>query len=141
MTENAVHRPIQTSISTNKRRSAQGFPSDDWFQELDKLNSVLRVKPKEKHSLYRPAKIAILDTGVSEDFAESVKHYKDFVGNEDRDWRDNTGHGTNAVRLIQKVYNMAEIYIGRVLEGSQATDNTATLMAQVCTHTFLLWYY
>jgi hypothetical protein len=32
---------------------------------------------------------------------------------------------------------MAEIYIGRVFEDHRATTNTATLMAQVCTHTFL----
>jgi subtilisin family serine protease len=128
--------PIQTSISPNKRRSTPGSPSDDWFQELDKLNLVLRVKPKEKHRLYRPTKIAILDTGVSDDFAEFVECYKDFVGNEDDDCKDNTGHGTNAVRLIQKVYNKAEIYIGRVFEDSEATANTTTLMSQVCAHIY-----
>jgi hypothetical protein len=119
--------------------STRSFPSDDWFQELDKLNSVLRVKPKERHNLYQPVKIAILDTGVSEDFIDFVKGYKDFVSKEDYDWQDNTGHGTNAVRLIQKVYNMAEIYIGRVFEDHRATMNTATLMAQAIRHAKDRW--
>jgi subtilisin family serine protease len=101
------------------------------------LNSVLRGKPTEKDNLYQPVKVAILDTGVSEDFAESVKGYRDFVSQKDDNWQDNTGHGTSAVRLIQKVYNVAEIYVGRVFEYSRATTNTTTLMAQVCAHTFL----
>ncbi|OXV08982.1 hypothetical protein Egran_03256 [Elaphomyces granulatus] len=132
--------PVSTSIPPNKRiLSTRSFPSDDWFQELDKLNSVLRVKPKERHGPYQPVKIAILDTGVSEDFADFVKGYKDFVSNDDYNWQDNTGHGTNAVRLIQKVYNMAEIYIGRVFEAHRATANTATLMAQAIRHAKGRW--
>jgi len=132
LTENTVSSTDPISIPPNKRiLSTRSFPSDDWFQELDKLNSVLRVKPKERHGPYQPVKIAILDTGVSEDFADFVKGYKDFVSNDDYNWQDNTGHGTNAVRLIQKVYNMAEIYIGRVFEAHRATANTATLMAQL----------
>jgi subtilisin family serine protease len=106
--------------------------SDAWFRELDKLNFVLRCKPNEEDTLYTPARIAILDTGVIEDYVESVKAYKDFIGKNDDDWQDNTGHGTNAVRLILKVYNAAEIYVGRVFENSKATRNTAALMAQVC---------
>ncbi|KAF7502928.1 hypothetical protein GJ744_004804 [Endocarpon pusillum] len=118
--------------------SNSGITSDDWFRELDKLKVVLRPKPKEKDGAYQPVKIAILDTGVKEDYADSVKGFKDFVSQDD-DWQDNTGHGTNAVRLIQKVYNMAEIYVGRVFDGSRATDITATLMAEAVRHAKNSW--
>jgi hypothetical protein len=84
-------------------------------------------------------KIAILDTGVSEDYADSVKGYKDFVSRDDDDWQDNTGHGTSAVRLIQRVYRMAEVYVGRVFEGPRATDKTATLMAEAIRHAKNTW--
>ncbi|OIW27244.1 hypothetical protein CONLIGDRAFT_715761 [Coniochaeta ligniaria NRRL 30616] len=117
----------------------RGVTSDDWFSELDRLNLVLRPKPKDKDSIYQPVKIAILDTGVHEDYADSVKSYKDFVNRDDDNWQDNTGHGTNAVRLIQKVYHMAEIYVGRVFDGPLATDNTAALMAEAVRHATNTW--
>jgi subtilisin family serine protease len=75
--------------------------------------------------------VAILDTGVVEDLAHLIKGYKDFVSGEDEDFLDNTGHGTKAVQLIKQVYNMAEIYIGRVFENDHANPNTTVLMAQV----------
>jgi subtilisin family serine protease len=86
-------------------------------------------------------RIAILDSGVSIDYADSVKGYKDFVSrdDDDDDWQDNTGHGTSAVRLIHKVYHLAEIYVGRVFEGPRATDKTATLMAEAIRHAKNTW--
>ena len=122
----------QRLYSQTEGTSTLGLSSDVWFQELEKLNLVLRCKPNEEDALYIPARIAVLDTGVIKDYVQSVKAYKDFISGNDDDWQDNTGHGTNAVRLILKVYNAAEIYVGRVFENSKATKNTAGLMAQVC---------
>ncbi|KIM96504.1 hypothetical protein OIDMADRAFT_170237 [Oidiodendron maius Zn] len=123
----------------NSGTSTLGLSSDVWFQELDKLNFVLRCKPSEEDTLHTPTRIAILDTGVIEDYVESVKAYKDFISKNDDDWQDNTGHGTNAVRLILKVYNAAEIYVGRVFENSKATRNTAALMVQAIRHAKDIW--
>lgn len=75
--------------------------------------------------------MAILDTGIAEDSAHLIEDYKDFVSGHDDDYLDNTGHGTKAAQLIRKVYNMAEIYVGRVFENDQANPNTTALMAQV----------
>lgn len=101
---------------------------------MDKLNLVLRPKHKDKDSTYKPIKIAILDTGVSDSHGDSVKDYKDFVNPENDDWQDTTGHGTNAIRLIQKIYNIAQIYVGRVFQSSTATDKTPILMAEAVRH-------
>lgn len=84
-------------------------------------------------------KIAILDTGVSDDYMSSVKDYKDFVSGNDDDWQDSTGHGTDAVRLIHLVYNKAEIYVGRVFEKARATDQTVMLMAEAIRHAKNTW--
>jgi hypothetical protein len=61
------------------------------------------------------------------------------VDENDDDWQDATGHGTNAVQLIQKVYHMAELYVGRVFERPQATDTTASLMAKAVRHAQEIW--
>lgn len=84
-------------------------------------------------------KIAILDTGVSEEYDDLVTDYKDFITQDEDEWQDKTGHGTIAVKLIKKLYHMAEIYVGRVFDGSQATDNTAALMAKAIRHAREKW--
>ncbi|KAH8897707.1 hypothetical protein GQ53DRAFT_712148 [Thozetella sp. PMI_491] len=119
--------------------SSSAFTSDTWFERLDIFNTVLRAKPKDKDARYQPARVAVLDTGVSDDYTESVKAYKDFVAGEDDVWQDNTGHGTNAVRLVQKVYNMAEIYVGRVFERAEATSSTPALLADAIRHATSDW--
>jgi hypothetical protein len=94
-------------------------------------------KKRDEHS--KPIKVAILDTGVQEtysqtdqSFTKSIKAYKDFVSGNDTIRQDGTGHGTSCIRLLQKVYEHAEIYVGRVFEGSHATEATKPLMKQVC---------
>lgn len=86
--------------------------------------------------------IAVLDTGVSETFTDSedwVRGYKDFATGDDDTWQDSTGHGTNAIRLIKMVYNMADIYVARVFEGREASANTHVLMAQAMQHAIHEW--
>ncbi|KAK2607731.1 hypothetical protein N8I77_006389 [Diaporthe amygdali] len=120
----------------------QAASSEIWFDELDRLTSLLRGKSGEKDESSAAAKIAILDTGVSED-AESpaLKDYKDFTKIDDADdtWQDSTGHGTEAMRLILKVYSMAEIYVGRVFRSRQADADTASLMAKAIYHATNEW--
>lgn len=130
---------VVTSLALAKRRRNSSFSSEDWFSELDKLNFALRAKPRERDSdTYQPVKIAILNTGVSADYADSVKGYRDFVSrHDDGDCQDNIGHGT--IRLIQQVYNIAEIYIRRVFESPQATDKTAILMTEAIRHAKSTW--
>ncbi|KAK7930998.1 subtilisin-like protein [Apiospora marii] len=118
------------------------FSSADWFQHLDPLNLVLRAKPKDQDDQWRKSRIAVLDTGVSEALADSedwVRGYKDFVSGDDDTWQDSTGHGTNAIRLIKMVYNMADIYVARVFEGREACANTHVLMAQAMQHAVREW--
>ncbi|RAH79509.1 subtilisin-like protein [Aspergillus japonicus CBS 114.51] len=119
--------------------SARLFSSDDWFQKLDELNYVLRAKPKEKGNIYQPIKVAIIDTGVDENLTQSIKGYKDFVTGQEEHLQDSTGHGTSAIYLVQKVYHMAEIYVARVFQTSQATANTLALMAQAIRHAKNEW--
>ncbi|KAK8867391.1 hypothetical protein PGQ11_005969 [Apiospora arundinis] len=122
--------------------SGAGFSSADWFQHLDPLNLVLRAKPRDQDAQWRKSRIAVLDTGVSENLADSedwVRGYKDFATGDDDTWQDSTGHGTNAIRLIKMVYNMADIYVARVFEGREASANTHVLMAQAIQHAIHEW--
>lgn len=97
------------------------------------MNSVIRIRDKERDQNAHPTRIAVLDTGISAEFSGSryVKCYKDFVSHTDETYLDSTGHGTAIVRIIQMTYNAAEFYIGRVWEGATMTDRTPILMAQV----------
>ena len=82
-----------------------------------------------------PTKIAILDTGVTEEcykvLKDFIKEYKDFISNNDKLQQDGTGHGTTALRLLLKLYDDAEVYVGRVFEHKDADDETERLMAEV----------
>jgi hypothetical protein len=113
--------------------------SDEWFTKLDRLNSVLRWKPGEMDSTYKAVKIAILDTGVCDDFGGLVKCFKDFVYPDNSTYQDNTGHGTNAVRLVAKIYDKAEVYVGRVFDGPHATHEIPALMAESIRHAVKTW--
>lgn len=84
-------------------------------------------------------KIAILDTGISENYAEYVHDYKDFTSGKDDLYQDIPGHGTNACRLIAQVYSQAEIYVGRVFEHSDAGDMTATVMTEAIRYAKDVW--
>lgn len=107
--------------------------SNDWFEELHKMNSVVRIRERERDQKARPTRIAVLDTGISTDFSGSkyVKCYKDFVSDKDDTYHDSTGHGTAIVHVMQKTYNAAEFCIGRVWEKATMTDQTPVSMAQV----------
>jgi hypothetical protein len=113
------------------------FSSDTWFDALDDLNEVLRIKKTLRDEDSKPVKVAILDTGISKDYFESVKayikEYKDFASGDDKNPKDTSSsqHGTNSVRIVQRVYIDAEIHVGRVFETDEANDHTADLMGEV----------
>lgn len=88
-------------------------PSKNWFNEYDKLNAILSGKANTQNAL--PVKVAILDTGLSDksQYANALGGYKDFVeGSESK--KDETGHGTDAVRLMYKMCRSTNIFVGRV---------------------------
>jgi len=90
----------------------------------------------ETDSEHERVRIAVIDTGIdpTDAYAEVVKKYKDFVDNNDANKQDKTGHGTNSVKLIFKVFGDAEVYVARVFENSNASSNTQDLMEKVRQH-------
>ncbi|KAF2120733.1 peptidase S8/S53 domain-containing protein [Lophiotrema nucula] len=133
-TTTALQTGPKLLIGTTMSENAQ-FTSADWFAKLDDLNAVLQITQKKRDEHSKRIKIAILDTGIQEtyyqtdqSFTKSIKAYKDFVSGDDTKRQDGTGHGTSCIRLLQKVYEHAEIYVGRVFEGSHATEATKSIM-------------
>jgi subtilisin family serine protease len=110
------------------------------------LNDVLKITQRKRDENSRPVRVAILDTGVHEayyqndqSFTKSIKDYKDFVSGNDNKRQDGTGHGTSCVRLLQKVYENADIYVGRVFETKDATPETKKYMENVRLQEASLW--
>ncbi|KAH7460575.1 hypothetical protein FOMA001_g19520 [Fusarium oxysporum f. sp. matthiolae] len=107
--------------------------SNAWFEELDQLNEVLSCLPNEIDQTYKKVRVAVIDTGINgnDSYANHIRGYRDFVTNRDDLKQDNTGHGTNSVKLIFKVYAEAEVYVARVFESDEANDDTQDLMLEV----------
>lgn len=97
------------------------------------MNAVIRIRERQRDQEAHPTRIAVLDTGIDTEYSGSkhVKSYKDFVSNTDDTYHDSTGHGTAIFHVMQKTYNSAEFYIGRVWEKATMTDQTPVLMSQV----------
>lgn len=107
--------------------------SEDWFDELDNLNAILSSMPDEVDQTYKRVRVVVIDTGIdgTDPYAKHVRDYKDFVSKNDGVKQDKTGHGTNSVKLIFKVYAQAEVYVARVFESNHANDDTQDLMLEV----------
>jgi hypothetical protein len=59
-------------------------------------------------------------------------YYKDFVDSNEQHMRDQTLHGTISLDLVLKMYQDAEMYIGRVFETKDAHDDReAAQMAMI----------
>ncbi|CAM1505024.1 Fc.00g106610.m01.CDS01 [Cosmosporella sp. VM-42] len=130
-------RKVLGSVATCIRHVS----SEDWFDELDKLNDVLCSMPGEIDQTYHRVRVAVIDTGIngSDSYAKHISGYKDFVGGNDEIKQDNTGHGTNSVKLIYKMYDQAEVYVARVFEYSEANEDTQDLMLQAIQHAREVW--
>lgn len=110
------------------------------------MNDVLKITQRKRDERSRLVKVAILDTGVQEayyqndqSFTKSIKDYKDFVSSKDSIRQDGTGHGTLCARLLQKVYEHAEIYVGRVFKSKDATPETEGYMETVRLQEAFVW--
>ncbi|KAK1513160.1 extracellular alkaline serine protease [Colletotrichum tamarilloi] len=112
--------------------------SNHWFEEFDIFDRVIR-SPISQNSSSQPSRIVILDTGVRSELSSLTTSYKDFISVNGFNYQDNTNHGTCAVALIKRIYTSADIYVGRVFEGQNASDNTASLMAQAIDHARTIW--
>ncbi|KAH7311135.1 hypothetical protein BKA65DRAFT_575201 [Rhexocercosporidium sp. MPI-PUGE-AT-0058] len=132
-------------IEVSMAASGTGPSSKTWFADLDRLNSLLRAKPKDiDPDYYIPVKVAILDTGIQESYEERIVEYKDFVTNDDDNLQDNTGHGSNIARLILNVFNKAQVYVARVfkedkLANEEEIEKTQNLMAAAIRHATTEW--
>ncbi|KAL6352963.1 hypothetical protein LRP88_13440 [Fusarium phalaenopsidis] len=115
--------------------------SEAWFDELDQLNEVLSSLPNEIDQTYERVRVAVIDTGIngSDVYAKHIRGYRDFVTNKDGIKQDNTGHGTNSVKLIYKVCADAEVYVARVFEYDEADDDTQDLMLKAIEHAKNVW--
>ncbi|KAK1751492.1 alkaline protease [Echria macrotheca] len=107
--------------------------SSNWFDNVDKLNELLRARKQERDLEYeqRKVKIAVLDTGISPHIPVTSEDgwYRDFVEEADS-VRDISGHGTDTVRLIYKLVEDPIIYVARVFETKEANEGTAERVAQ-----------
>ncbi|KAI8723796.1 Peptidase-S8 domain-containing protein [Fusarium sp. LHS14.1] len=115
--------------------------SEAWFEELDQLNEVLSSQRGEIDQTYKRVRVAVIDTGFdgNDDYAEKIEDYRDFVTNKDDVKQDNTGHGTNSVKLIYKVCDVAEVYVARVFKYDEADDDTQDLMLKAIEHAKNVW--
>ncbi|KAF5009794.1 hypothetical protein FDECE_4001 [Fusarium decemcellulare] len=115
--------------------------SEAWFDELDKLTSILTKMPGETDQNYRRIRIAVIDTGIDgkDTYARYIRGYRDFVSGQDDVKQDNTGHGTGSVKLIFKLYAEAEVYVARVFENDQANDDTQDLMLKAICYSKETW--
>lgn len=112
--------------------------SEVWMEEFEELIAVLQPKTrfKETDDMYKPVRIAVLDTGIAKDHRLVLKKkiiYRDFVDNQDDEPQDNTGHGTSSVELVLKSCVGAELYVGRIFANNTSDAETGPkLMAAVC---------
>ncbi|KAM0550339.1 hypothetical protein ACHAPJ_009010 [Fusarium lateritium] len=115
--------------------------AEAWFEELDELNEVLSCLPSEIDQAYKQVRVVVIDTGIdgNDSYAKHIRGYRDFVTNRDDIKQDNTGHGTNSVKLIFKVYGEAEVYVARVFESDEANDDTQDLMLEAIEHAKNVW--
>ncbi|CAG8973132.1 hypothetical protein HYALB_00008663 [Hymenoscyphus albidus] len=115
-------------IDSDNRKASSAA---DFFKKMDEINSLL-VNREDIQAI----KVAILDTGVYDGFREksNIVSYYDFV---DLDFieghsasKDNTGHGTDMVHLLQMTAPHAEIYVARVFDGDYSDQNTVKNVAK-----------
>ncbi|KAF2148084.1 hypothetical protein K461DRAFT_68431 [Myriangium duriaei CBS 260.36] len=134
-----VSRPVEPVIAPTSQHSPEVYnASNAWFQRFNKLAFALQMGCSTSDN---PIKIAILDTGLSEKYKNTVppERYHDFVDPTNRSCQDLAGHGTSMFRVLRKVYSSAQIYVGRVWEGNQAGPNTADLMTKAINYAATTW--
>ncbi|KAJ8133552.1 hypothetical protein O1611_g68 [Lasiodiplodia mahajangana] len=127
------------SPTTVHRPEAGNFDSSDWFGELEDMKAVVKVKAEERDDKSPRIKIAILDTGIDNQYSDEVRYY-DFVKRRNAPCCDNsTKHGTHVFQLLRKVSEDAEFFVGRVWERNQATPDTPQLVSQAIDYAREVW--
>ncbi|KAK1706680.1 hypothetical protein BDP67DRAFT_582282 [Colletotrichum lupini] len=145
----ARHRPERLPIqpqttsqakhSANVKENQLREDSRDWFQRYEKLRNVLQPTKEEKKSGYKAVKIAVLDTGISDELYKYYIHwpdkfkYVDFVDTARQDQdpaSDSTEHGSAAVLLLEEMYPDANYCVARVLKENVAMQADAEKVAK-----------
>ncbi|KAL8364202.1 hypothetical protein RB601_009781 [Gaeumannomyces tritici] len=111
-----------------------------WFEWYDKLRKVLQPGSRATKSSHEAVKIAILDTGITQDLYDdyesdpyTITKYKDFVdkaGPDKSTTGDLTGHGSTAAMLVVRMCPNASIYVARVLERNVAIRDDVNLIVE-----------
>ncbi|UKZ57518.1 hypothetical protein TrVGV298_011376 [Trichoderma virens] len=117
--------------------------SENWLQNLDDFTEKLSIIGTRDEKKCPRVKIAILDTGIAEDyyhdFNEYIEEYKDFVSSKNELRQDGTGHGSTTLRLLLRLTSDVKVFIGRVFEHNHADEETERLMAEAITYAKMEW--
>ncbi|KAK6524133.1 hypothetical protein TWF694_005794 [Orbilia ellipsospora] len=124
---------------------SKGSPTDlaeSWFKNVERLSYVLQQDPSSPVN-YKRVRIAIIDSGIVPDHPQKdlVEDFEDFVnpGNTGRIDEHEVAHGSAGVSLVTRVAPESEIYVARVFQKSQATNETADLVAKAIRHAIENW--
>ncbi|UKZ84282.1 uncharacterized protein TrAFT101_000196 [Trichoderma asperellum] len=120
------------SLSGPQVLSEKKVSSDEWFDKIDRLKTVMEL-PASAKGTYKSVKICVIDTGFKlgvKGFTK-IKVYKDFVNPGSTSMCDNTWHGTISANIIMSIYEKCELYVARVFNSDETDDKTEPeLMAQ-----------
>jgi len=123
--------------------------STRWFDELADVVYILETKKTDRDKLYKPVKVAVIDTGFTSEEKDSknmarkaIVKYRDFVARQNAadgkgkasasqtddpitSMRDDAAdtHGTMIAELILKAYKSAELYVARIFENNTGSDD------------------
>lgn len=127
--------------------------ADAWLKELEDLFHPLLISETqaEAHSMDRPVKVAIIDTGVDGtheeifDYSDRIDGYKSWVDDEYewtrsgrdtlsrrtlRRFQDLAGHGTYTASVLLKSAPVVRLFIARVDVSSDIPDGTVDQIEQ-----------
>ncbi len=118
-------------------------PSEPWFSLLNQLKMFLDGRSDGLERI----RIAVLDTGLEAakegrtvvevvEFRDFVAEHKRRISNPAFDGKvttriDAVGHGTKAVNLLHSIFPEAELYVGRVFQTGQETEDTKDCILKV----------
>lgn len=131
----------QFEVRNLRRKASKVSPSNVWFQKMDNLTSFLAAQEDERDQNYRPVRIAILDSGVSDNTVHDLPNrfiagqnfipdYSDW--RTDSNWRtDSIGHGSRITKLIAKICPSSAFLIARVTDREKLRDDDEGHIARV----------
>ncbi|KAL5092194.1 hypothetical protein Trisim1_002079 [Trichoderma cf. simile WF8] len=119
--------------------------ADAWFEwHTDALNRIEKLRKPDAIEPRR-VKIAILDSGIelSQDQkdmydVEPKIEYRSWI-EEDREWKDDVGHGTHLAVLLRKIAPNAGIHVARVFKKRPHVEKSAQIIAEAIRHAVDDW--